>query len=349
MLLEQIAGYELPTLGLWPHYSPQFDCWMMHAYKLKKNGSLAWYKYFIEGGNDWVKPELYSDLKEAESVARDRNPALLLNIDSLAVKDEVRLSLRLKVDKALKSRDRLIEEELLMLEVAKEKHSKAERPSIHSLVLSEKHEHLRGELHSQLQEMPYLQIARVKHTILARKGESDWSTELYKYTKSEQACYRERIARGFGYCGTAHWGKTKAAIRAELLPRANELLAKASVKRMLDEALRDGRKVIVAGGFVFWYEANEKVGWIVKEANYSDSKKANIALWAEGTIVSKNHGRIVVLPYIKENGELVQGHTKNAPNDGKATPRDPREYLELPFDILRGDYMRTLFGELQYE
>ena len=36
-------------------------------------------------------------------------------------------------------------------------------------------------------------------------------------------------------------------------------------------------------------------------------------------------------PYIKVNGEKVQGHTKNAPHDGKAKPRHPSEYVELPF------------------
>jgi hypothetical protein len=72
-------------------------------------------------------------------------------------------------------------------------------------------------------------------------------------------------------------------------------------------------------------------------------------IWYKGTILSKNHGRIVVLPYIKENGERVQGHTKNGPHHGRATPRQPDEHVELPFEVLDGYLMIGLFGELPYE
>lgn len=48
-------------------------------------------------------------------------------------------------------------------------------------------------------------------------------------------------------------------------------------------------------------------------------------------------------------GEKVQGHTKNAPQDGKALPRHPGQYVTLPFEILDGDLMIGLFGELHYE
>lgn len=51
----------------------------------------------------------------------------------------------------------------------------------------------------------------------------------------------------------------------------------------------------------------------------------------------------------KENGEFVQGHTKNAPHDGKAKPRPPKEYVNLPYEILEDDLMIGLFGELKYE
>ncbi|MGY3258705.1 hypothetical protein ACVWWS_000159 [Pseudomonas chlororaphis] len=66
-------------------------------------------------------------------------------------------------------------------------------------------------------------------------------------------------------------------------------------------------------------------------------------------VISKNHGRIVVLPYIKENGQKVQGHTKNSSHEKKALPRHPDEYVEVPFEVLRGDLMIELFGGLPYE
>lgn len=44
-----------------------------------------------------------------------------------------------------------------------------------------------------------------------------------------------------------------------------------------------------------------------------------------------------------------QGHTKNSSHDGKAIPRHPDEYIELAFEILSGDLMIGLLGELPYE
>ena len=52
-----------------------------------------------------------------------------------------------------------------------------------------------------------------------------------------------------------------------------------------------------------------------------------------------------MLPYIKESGEKVQGHTKNAPHDGKALPRHRDQYVTLPFEVLEGDLMIGLFGD----
>ena len=80
----------------------------------------------------------------------------------------------------------------------------------------------------------------------------------------------------------------------------------------------------------------------------SSSDEEN-TLWHEGTILSKNHGRIVVAPYIKENGKKVQRHTKNTPHDVKALPRHRDQYVPLPSELLEGDLMIGLFDELHYE
>jgi hypothetical protein len=87
----------------------------------------------------------------------------------------------------------------------------------------------------------------------------------------------------------------------------------------------------------------------ITDASQRDNSKTVLESRHKGTILSKNHGRIVVLPYIKENGERVQGHTKNGPHDGRATPRHPDDHVELPFEALDGDLMIGLFGELPYE
>ncbi|UQV18974.1 hypothetical protein MU852_03655 [Brevundimonas albigilva] len=117
---------------------------------------------------------------------------------------------------------------------------------------------------------------------------------------------------------------------------------------MLAEALARGERMLVSNGIVFWYEPDGQLGWMVKSTT-SDKGEDGATLWREGTILSTNHGRLVVLPYIKENGEFVRGHTKNGPGDGRAKPRHPDHYVEIPFRELKGDLMIGLFGELPYE
>jgi hypothetical protein len=45
----------------------------------------------------------------------------------------------------------------------------------------------------------------------------------------------------------------------------------------------------------------------------------------------------------------VRGHTKNGPNDGRALPRHPDNYVDIPFSLYDGDLMIGLLGELPYE
>lgn len=56
---------------------------------------------------------------------------------------------------------------------------------------------------------------------------------------------------------------------------------------MLDEALRNGQKVLVVGNFVFWFEDKNQVGWSVKVASESETTSRGNTLWKEGTIISK--------------------------------------------------------------
>ncbi|UAL43696.1 hypothetical protein K8B83_02045 [Shewanella inventionis] len=238
-----------------------------------------------------------------------------------------------------------------MLSEAIRRHQETPRPSVNEIVLPDNCESILDSLMEILNETPYINFVRLKKygiSLLRDKGH-DWSTRAKHTKQTAKYFYRERIAAAFGLNGAEHWGKTKSNIREILLPRANQLLQLASVKRMLDEAEQQGKKVVVASGFVFWFEESGNVGWVVKEVSYSDAEKSGNTLWKKGTILSKNHGRIVVLPYVKENGDLVQGHTKNAPHDGKAKPRHSKEYVELPYEILEDDLMIGLFGELKYE
>ncbi|ECS3000212.1 hypothetical protein A3Y76_23320, partial [Salmonella enterica subsp. enterica serovar Typhimurium] len=233
---------------------------------------------------------------------------------------------------------------------AAKRHAKSPRVSIEELILKPDNENLRPLLFEALKQMPYLHFVLLPtfRVYLQLTGPNTWEWS-YAGVREAKIGYKERIARGFGLSGAAHWGKTKATIRSMLLPQANKLLQHASVKRMLDEALRNGQRVLVSGNFVFWFEDKNQIGWSVKAVNESENPSNGNTLWKEGTIISKNHGRIVVLPYTKESGEHVRGYTKNAPNDGNALPRHKNEYVELPFEVLEGDLMIGLLGELNYE
>lgn len=338
----------LPTLACWPQQWPEHDdLWHIFELQLKHDGTLDW---FLREKTDYG-PISYDNLEDALKEIKSTNAQLVGVLDALALPSDEKFSIKLKVEKAITAEGRLMDEESWMLREAFNRHVNDPRPKIEDLLLPLDSEELREPLFKVLQKFPYIRYARISSVgiTLNRKGDNDWTTKAVHDRKTAIYCVREKIARGFDLAGMDHWGKTKAAIRAAMLPRANQLLQETGFKMMLDDAKRRGQRVVVCGGFVFWYEEKDSVGWIVKQIGDSSSGKEGHALWKEGTIFSKNHGRIVVLPYIKESGEFVQGHTKNAPHDGKAKLRHPDHYVELPFEILDGDLMYDLLGRMKYE
>ncbi|WP_234837693.1 hypothetical protein [Sinorhizobium meliloti] len=235
------------------------------------------------------------------------------------------------------------------------RHGDDKRLDASELQLATASEPYRLDLAEQLAEMPYLKVAKVgrsnnrwSHTLLFLGHDGVWSKPYHAGEKGALTAERAKIANGFDLSAGSHWGKTKAQIRQILLPRANQLLQLASVQRLLAEAMARGERVLVSNGIVFWYEPEGGVGWQVKATSSTRDSEAT-TIWKEGTILSTNHGRLVVLPYIKEGGEQVRGHTKNGPNDGRALPRHRDHFVEIPFSLYDGDLMIGLFGELPYE
>lgn len=352
MRLNRLPGYDLPELAFWalPYY--ERNAWQMYSLKLRTDGTLHWFRHYVDRGMpDRAFVDVYDNYTEARKAAVEMNKKIEFDIDKLPLSLPEKESLRLKVDKALTAKKRLIDEEQIMLNEATMKHINDPRILPEELILKPELESLREPLFDALNERPYLRfIFLPKYQICLQLAENNtWERSNLFGSRAAKICYQEHIARGFGLSGGAHWGKTKSAIRSMLLPRANQLLQLASVKRMLDEAIRNGKKVLVCNNYVFWYEDKNQVGWSIKELSESEVASRGNTIWTTGSIISKNHGRIVVLPYTKENGEHVKGYTKNAPNDGKALPRHKDEYVELPFEILDGDLMFSLFGELKYE
>lgn len=331
-----------------PFYNRGYG-FLMNECRLNNKGGLQWYQ---KPANLYTKRKrIYESLTEAIEAATQENILLIRNLDELGLSDSELQSLTLKVEKRVKSLQRLVREEVKMRELAKLQHSSEIPPKLDDLVVPQDSNVIKTALLTQLKEYPYIRLARIPQQgiSLVKTAENTWE-RIDHSQKTASYCYRETIARGFGFCGTDRWDVTKSKIRDLLLPRANKLLQDASIKRMLDEAYRRGQKVLVSGNYVFWYEeTGELKGWQVKQASSSSSSGDSDTIWLEGKIVSRNHGRIVVLPHIKGDGTYVTGHTKNPAYDGEAKPRAPDEYLELPFEVITEDAMFNLLGQLKYE
>lgn len=333
-------------------YSPFYAWWFLEEFALPEGAEPAWRERRIPSELGHVKLDVYPSEEATKVAAKKLNAQFEQDLAERKMDEVQRRSLQLKISKGIQAAERLADEEALMLAEARRRHLNDTRPTIAELVLAEKAELHRAELFALLSEFPYLTLALVRHNfhayVLYRSHKNEWSLPYPASQKLATAAFRARIGEGFGLPAGAHWGKAKATIRQILLPRANLLLQLASVRRLLAEALTAGKQALVINGYVFWYEEDGALGWLVKETA-SSANGVGHTVWKEGTILSTNYGRLVILPYIKEDGEHVRGHTRNAPNDGKAKPRHPDHYVNIPFEELDGDLMIGLFGELPYE
>nr|WP_298114083.1 hypothetical protein [uncultured Pseudomonas sp.] len=352
MRLDQMPHHAVPTVAVLPFRQFRRGWhWQMRALKLFPDALLSWKNHFVDNGKGHARAQIFQGYDEAIAAAYEFNEQFRERVRLATSSPGTQESIILKVEKTLIAGRRIRDEEQLMEQEALRRNASMVLPSADELELPRGLEALRSLVAQELSIAPYLQLIAFPefNVCLRRKDHFSWEYLNRLDAKLSQYCFRERIARGFGFSGTEHWGRTKAQIRAILLPRANQLLQLASVKQMLAEARLRGQRVLVIGSFVFWYEEDGAPRWIVKSTGGESSGEEGTTLWHEGTILSKNHGRIVVLPYIKASGEHVQGHTKNAPHDGRAIPRHPDQYVMLPFEVLNGDLMIGLFGELHYE
>lgn len=340
-------------LAVWPKYRPLQDVWFLEEFVDRGDLPPHWRDRRVPSNSGGVRADVYTTHTEALAQASALNQELESEFEARQMPSEVRSSLRLKVIKNLQAKERLASEEALMLAQAKLRHAKTPRLLPTQIDLQIPAESYRNDLVQQLDDMPYLRLAIINNSgrrvLLRFKKDKSWYAE--NYISERDAIYANRacIAHGFNIAASAHWGKTKATIRQILLPRANQLLKLESVKRLLAENLAAGRRVLVCNGIVFWYEEDGGVGWQVKTTAPASKSEDGATIWKEGTIISKNHGRLVILPYIKENGEYVPGHTRNAPHDGPALPRHPDAFVKIPFEQLNSDLMIGLMGELPYD
>jgi hypothetical protein len=339
-------------LAVWPSYRPLNDVWHMQEFAEREPLLPVWRDRRVPTEQGHVRGDIYRDEAVARENADRLNPILQREFEERGLDPIVAQSMRLKVSKALQSKKRHDDEEKLMLAEGIRRHSNTPRIDAKDLILAPDSEFARDQIASALAEMPYLKVVLIRRGyngyLCYREKDDNWTKPYYASRQSAEDAHRAKIANAFGMSGTDHWGKAKAKIRELLLPRANQLLQLASVQRMLADALACGEKMLVVGSWVFWYEEDGGLGWQIKSVSSSESHP-NAVLWEEGTILSKNHGRLVILPYLKDTGEKVSGHTKNGPHDGPAKPRHPTQYVNIPFRQLNSDLMIGLLGELPYE
>lgn len=340
-------------LAIWPTYEPYSGSWFMEEFAVNRNGVPRWRERRVPSPSGGVRVDHYTDEHDARSESKRVNAELAAKLIQMPIEDHLRRSFQLKASKALQAKERLRSEEALMLAEAMRRNATLPAPKAEELLLEPRAEKYRSALAIALADFPYVTGIRIgapgTRTAMIKSYAGVWDVIDGLLTKKgARLIERSKIASGFGLNPTNHWGEVKAEIRRILLPRANQLLQLASVRRLLDEALARGEKVLVCNGVVFWYEDAGQIGWQVKSTGGSQTEDKS-TLWPEGTIVSANHGRLVILPFIKENGEHVKGHTRNAPKDGPAKPRHPSQYVEIPFTRLNDDLMIGLFGELPYE
>lgn len=254
MRLEDMPGYAYPSLDVWPEYWLEGQLWQIHEYKLRKDSSLGWYKGYITSERG-LKADVYPTFEAAIGIAKKRNCELSEHISKHGLSHEIGESIALKLEKAILSKSRLANEERLMLAEAVNRHKYSPRLFSQELILPDNCESLREPLFDLFNCMSYLKIVYLKKfgTVLSKVGNNSWAP-INRNKASIRSAHRTKISNGFELSSSGHWGKIKANIRKSLLPRANQLLQLASVKRMLDNAMTHGQKVLVADGFVFLFE-----------------------------------------------------------------------------------------------
>ncbi|AEI66279.1 hypothetical protein [Corallococcus macrosporus] len=141
------------------------------------------------------------------------------------------------------------------------------------------------------------------------------------YESKRRIAARAVIADAFGMDPKDHWGRVRGALLKMLKPSNLDMLHRKDVQDALEKARAAGRTLVVIRQLAFLWD--EEAGeWHLREVERRDSATApGCTLWAEGPIESTNYGRIIVLPYVKEDGTQVVGHTRNAPHEGLAEPR----------------------------
>ncbi len=225
-----------PILAVWPTYEPLSGVWQMQELAETEPGILKWRDRRIPGSTGGVKADRYVDGAAALASAEMANTSCVLELDRRPLAEDMRISLRLKADKALQAKERLRTEEALMLAEARRRKQTVLPPLAQDLKLSTEAEPFREMLAAALAEFPYVTGIRIgelrDRRAMGKNYDGTWKMLTNGDLSKRGAVLLERskIASGFDLNPTEHWGEVKAKIRQLLLPRANQLLQIASVR-----------------------------------------------------------------------------------------------------------------------
>lgn len=193
-------------------------------------------------------------------------------------------------------------------------------------------------LHSSLIARPYIRhIAQESDGLLRLWVSSDgliwreWGP-YEKWSRKRLIALRAQATDAFGENPLEHWGRVRARLLNRLkAPELDISHREAAIKR-LAEARLQGVVFVVIGNIGFYWE-EETGNWHRRDFDRpgTDVSTSRSRLWREGPIISNNHGRVIVLPFIKSDGTKVEGYTKNAPYQGAAEPR--LSPIDIPFAI----------------
>jgi hypothetical protein len=213
-------------LAVWPHYRPLHERWYMQELVDKGELPPTWRERWRPDENDEVFADHYPDRMSAVVAANALNPTLRQALAARDVEPVVKRSLELKIDKALQSKQRLQDEEALMLAEALHRHAADERPDTASLKLVPESELYRNDLAEQLATMPYLWLAKVGRSnsrwaqhLLYRGPDGVWSKPYVAGEKAAITAERAKIANGFNLSADAHWGNQRLKSARSFSPR----------------------------------------------------------------------------------------------------------------------------------
>lgn len=200
-------------------------------------------------------------------------------------------------------------------------------------------ENVLDSIHRTLSARPYLRHVLTNFGEFLRLWTSrdgliwqEWGS-YEKWDRKRQVASRARATDAFGESPFEHWGKVRGRLLERLKSPELDLLHREDVIARLAEARSRGIDFVVIGivGFIWDAEAGEWQRRDVERPDTVGGREQVSTLWREGRIVSNNHGRIIVLPFIKQDGSKVEGHTRNAPFLGPAEPRAVP--VEIPFAV----------------